>query len=93
MDILLAITVMVVAAASVLVAFTLRTWSHTYQAGFNDVRRRIHEHEKHVLEVEKRISAAEATLDNLRDAAEAQEALRSDTRSPTRHTAEGPGKS
>jgi hypothetical protein len=72
MDVLLASTVMVVAAASLLVAFTLRTWSRTYQAGFNDMRKRILDHEKHILEVEGKISAAQAMVENLRDTVETQ---------------------
>jgi hypothetical protein len=79
MNILLASTVMVVAAASLLVAFTLRTWSRTYQAGFNDMRRRILDHEKHILEVEERISAAQAILDDLGDTVEAQGKPKRDT--------------
>lgn len=80
MDILLASTVMVVAAASLLVAFTLRTWLRTYQAGFNDMRKRILDHEKHILGVEEKISAAQVILDNLRYTVEAQGKSKPDER-------------
>lgn len=83
MDILLAITVMVVAGASVLIAFTLRKWSRTYQAGFSDMRKRILDHEEHILDVEAKISDVQIMLEDLRGTVEAH-GRQSGTR-PGRH--------
>ena len=69
MDILLASTVMVVAGASLLVAFTLRSWSRAYQARFNDMREQI---EKRVTAIEGTISDTQAVLGDLRYKVEAQ---------------------
>lgn len=69
MDILLASTVMVVAGASLLVAFTLRSWSRAYQARFNDMREQI---EKRMAAIEGTISDTQAVLGDLRYKVEAQ---------------------
>jgi hypothetical protein len=68
MNILLASTVMVVAGASLLVAFTLRSWSQVHQARFNDMREQI---EKRMAAIEGTISDMQAVLGDLRYKVEA----------------------
>ena len=56
MSALLASTVMVVAGVSLLIAFTLRTWSRAYQARFSDMRERMLGYERRIVAMEKAIS-------------------------------------
>jgi len=63
MQTLLASTVMVAAGASLLIAFTLRSWSRTYHARFNDMREQL---EKRMTAIERTISDTQAVLGNLR---------------------------
>jgi hypothetical protein len=69
MQILLASTVMVVAGASLLIAFTLRSWSRAYQARFNDMREQL---EERMAAIERTISDTQAELGNLRYKIEVQ---------------------
>lgn len=72
MDTLLASTVMVVAGVSVLIAFTLRMWSRAYQRRFNDMRERMLNYERRIVEMEKVISDLQIAFDNLYGKVEVQ---------------------
>lgn len=72
MDVLLACTVMVVAGASLLVAFTFRTWSRAYQGRFYDMSGQILNYEERIVTVENKLSETQAMLRNLRGNIEAQ---------------------
>jgi hypothetical protein len=72
MDTLLASTVMVVAAVSVLIAFTLRIWSRAYQTRFADMRERMLNYERRFVAMEKVISDMQIAFDNLYGKVEAQ---------------------
>jgi hypothetical protein len=72
MDIVLAIAVMVAAGASLLIAFTLRTWSRAYQERFYDMGGRILDYEKRMVAMEQAISDAQVMIKNLRSKIEAQ---------------------
>lgn len=72
MDVLLACTVMVVAGASLLVAFTFRTWSRAYQGRFYDMSGQMLNYEERIVAVENKISETQAMLRSLRGKIEAQ---------------------
>lgn len=72
MSTLLASTVMVVAGVSVLIAFTLRMWSRAYQARFNDMRERMLDYERRIVEMEQMISDMKIAFENLYSGVEAQ---------------------
>ena len=72
MDILLASTVMVVAGVSFLIAFTFRTWSRAYQAGFKDMRERMLKYERRIVDLEKTTSETQIVLENLRGKVESR---------------------
>jgi hypothetical protein len=72
MNTLLASTVMVVAGVSVLIAFTLRMWSRAYQARFSDMRERMLDYERRIVEMEHMISDVKIAFDGLYGKVEAQ---------------------
>ncbi len=65
MSALLASTVMVVAGVSLLIAFTLRTWSRAYQARFSDMRERMLGYERRIVAMEKTIADLQIAQENL----------------------------
>jgi hypothetical protein len=71
-DTLLAGTVMVVAGVSALIAFTLRMWSRAYEKRFNDMRERMLNYERRIVEMEKMISDMQIAFENLYVKVEAQ---------------------
>jgi peptidoglycan hydrolase CwlO-like protein len=63
MGILLAITVMVVAGASLLIAYSLRTWSHSHEERFAAMRREVHKYNEDITALQAAVTAVNNDLD------------------------------
>ena len=63
MGILLAITVTVAAGASLLIAYSLRTWSRSHEERFADMRRELLKYNEHITALQAAVSAVNNDLD------------------------------
>ena len=63
MGILLAITVMVVAGACLLIAFTLRTWSRTHEERFADMHGQVVKYNEHITALQAAMTTVNNDLD------------------------------